>query len=150
MIRLALLAAVLSLSACVSTSPVGVDGTTLYGAASCRASARGACPELSGRTFYQRRNADLTYFAPDGTAYTLRGANVRQSRWSVSADGTRLVFLSGSSGFDRLGIPISAILGVRETYAGDPAGLADGSAAARLSGADTRPFRAIAAELRGF
>lgn len=146
MIRPALLAAALSLSACVSTSPVGADGTTLYGAASCRASARGACPELSGRTFYERRNADLFYFAPDGTVYETRGTNVRTSRWGVSADGTRL---TGSGGFGALGIPIAAMVSVHETYRGDPAGLADGSVAARLSGTDTRPFSAIAAELRG-
>ena len=144
MIRPSLLAVATTalIAGCVSSAPVGSDGGALYGAASCRASTRGACPEVNGKTLYQRRNADLSYFAPDGFVHTVRGTRVVRERWSVSADGTRLT--------GRFAVPLAVLPNVYQTIPGDPVGLARrDSVAIRLDGNDTRPFATIAADLRG-
>ena len=143
--RIAALGLALTAAACATTEAGG--GGTLYGAASCQASARGACPEVNGKTLYQRRNADLFYFAPDGFVHSVRGTRVVRERWRVSSDGRNLIT---AGGFGGLGIPLATMANVYRTIPGDPVGLArrDG-VAVRLSGEDARPFPAIAAELRG-
>ena len=138
------------IAGCTTNSPTGADRTALTGIASCRASARGGCPELSGRTFYNREAGEVRYFAPDGAFYSLRGTQVRRVSWAVSADGRRLRFPGDVFGSGSVGIPIRALVAIGQSIPGDPVGLASrNTVAVPLRAYDTRPFSTIAAELRG-
>ena len=149
MTRLVPLACALVLAGCSTAIPVD-GGVPLLGAASCAASDRGACPDLSGRTLYNREGGEVRYFAPDGTVHALRGTRVQRAKWSVSANGRRLLLPGGVTGFGSVGIPIGAFLATARSIPGDPIGLASRDAvAAPLRAYDPRPFAAIAAELRG-
>ena len=79
--RLAPLAAALAATAC-STLPGPI------GEASCRASTRGECAELSDRTFYYRDTRGLVYYAPSGTFHEASTTTIIEGKWQVDEAGT--------------------------------------------------------------
>ena len=112
----------LTLTGCVVSGPSGpgaVAADARYGLASCRASARRGCPELSGRTLYTGQGTAL-YFAPDGFLYSWAERDLQRRRWGVAPDGQSVSFTGGA--LADFAFPISELQGY-QAFEGDAAQL---------------------------
>ena len=114
------------------------------GEASCRASARGGCADLSNRTFYYRQTGALVYYAPSGTFYETGSTAIIKGKWQVDERGTS-VRLAKSHVGPLPPRPIENYTGA-PSVAGDPAKLSSKRAGFYIVGNDERSFETILRE----
>lgn len=131
----------LCLGGLVAVPAACADADQPLGEASCRASARGECPELSGRTFYFPSAGMLIYYAPSGTTYQAETTEISRATWWVDEAGTsvsrRLPF-AGTVG----PTSIATIAGAASAP-GDPAMLSTKTGGFYIGAYDDRSFQAI-------
>ena len=113
----------LALTGCTFIAPASgpvASADARFGIASCRASARRACPELAGRTLYTGEGTAL-YFAPDGFLYSWADRDLVRRRWGVAPDGQSVSFTGGP--LQDFAFPIAS-LQAYQAFEGDAAQLA--------------------------
>jgi hypothetical protein len=127
---------------------VAACSSDIVGEQSCKASARGECPEILDRTFFVRTEGTIVYYHPDGRILSLGGgaSSVRTGKWKVDAAGTHEILTYPFVG-QLQPAPLARMTNV-ESYAGDPAGVAEKSRNAAIEPGDARPFVEIAREMR--
>jgi hypothetical protein len=118
----------------------------IIGEQSCRASARGACPEVSNMTLFVRRSGTISYYHPDGTIYSLESVQVRRGTWWVDESGTKYLRRWPNSAVTEW--PVSRFAEGDEVFPGDPAGVTLNGRGYPLGTESKLPFAEIARQVR--
>ena len=122
----------------------GPVGAQPLGEASCKASARGECPELSDRTFYFPSAGMLIYYAPSGTSYQAETTEITQARWWVDETGRQVRRRLPFAGTTRP-LPIASLTEA-PSVPGDPAKLSSKTGGFAIQPYDERTFETIIEE----
>ena len=134
--RLSLAGLALSSACSASAQPLGE--------ASCRASSRGGCPELSDRTFYFPSAGMLIYYAPSGISYQAETTDITRAKWWVDETGRSVIRRLAFAGHLRP-MSISSIASA-PSAPGDPARLSSKSRGFAIQAYDERSFQRILQE----